>query len=73
MHIPLSDLPGRAAEVPAGRVWVYRRSGYRSMIAASLLAAADRQVISIKDDFTSADGAGLTLTRRHGQAKEIPR
>jgi rhodanese-related sulfurtransferase len=43
VHIPLSALPQRLAEVPAGRpVAVYCAGGYRSSIAASLLRAAGR-------------------------------
>ena len=67
VHIPFSDLPSRAGEVPAGEVWVYCHSGYRATVAASILAAAGRQVISIDDDFANAAGAGLTLTRHRGQ------
>ncbi len=73
VHIPFSDLPGRTGEVPAGQVWVYCHSGYRAIVAASILAAADRQVISIDDDFDNAEGAGLTLTNDEGRPKESTR
>ena len=65
VHIPFSELPRRAAEVPPGEVWVYCRTGYCSMVAASILAAAGRQVISIDDAFDNAE-AGLALTRNDG-------
>jgi len=42
-------------------VWVYCRTGYRSTIAASILAAHGRTVISIDDEFTNAAAAGLPL------------
>ena len=45
-HIPLAQLPNRMAEVPAGPVLVICGSGYRSAIAASLLAAAGRDEIA---------------------------
>jgi hydroxyacylglutathione hydrolase len=60
-HIPLHDLPGRLADVPSGEVWVHCQSGYRSMTAASLLATADRQVISVNDHFSNAASAGVPL------------
>jgi rhodanese-related sulfurtransferase len=44
---------------------VYCRTGYRFMVAASILAAAGRQVISIDDAFDNAE-AGLALTRNDG-------
>jgi hydroxyacylglutathione hydrolase len=61
MHIPLHELPGRFAEIPAGEVWVHCHSGYRALAAASLLAAHGRQVISVDDDFGNAGTAGLPL------------
>ena len=63
VHIPFSELPGRLGEVPAGEVWVHCHSGYRSMVAASMLAARGRRVISIDDDYANAETAGLPLAR----------
>ncbi len=62
-HIPLHELPGRLAEVPAGEVWVHCHSGYRAQVAASLLAAGGRQVISVDDDFGNAATAGLPMVQ----------
>ena len=59
IHIPFSELPGRSGEIPAGDVWVYCHTGYRAMVAASILAAAGRHVISIDDGFDNAEDAGL--------------
>jgi hydroxyacylglutathione hydrolase len=73
VHIPFHELPRRAGEIPPGEVWVYCRTGYRSTVAASILAAAGRQVISIDDEFGNAEGAGMTLARNYGQSKETPR
>jgi glyoxylase-like metal-dependent hydrolase (beta-lactamase superfamily II)/rhodanese-related sulfurtransferase len=39
LHIPLSQLPARRAELPPGPVVTYCQSGYRSSAAASLLQA----------------------------------
>ena len=61
VHIPLHELPSKIAELPPGEVWVHCESGYRSMVAASMLAARGRQVVGIDDDFASAAAAGLAL------------
>ena len=61
VHIPLHELPGRAAELPPGEVWVHCESGYRSVLAASILAARGQRVVSVDDDFASAAAAGLSL------------
>ena len=66
VHIPFSELPRRVGEIPPGEVWVYCRTGYRSTVAASILAAAGRRVVSIDDEFDNAGAAGLTLTRDDG-------
>src|SRR5262249_5613776 len=36
-HIPFSELPGRAGELPAGEGWVHCQGGGRALVAASLL------------------------------------
>ena len=61
LHIPLPDLPARLSEVPPGEIWVHCRSGYRAAIAASMLQAAGRPVVSVDDDFTQAGPAGLPV------------
>jgi hydroxyacylglutathione hydrolase len=60
-HLPLHDLPGRLDDVPPGEVWVHCQSGYRATVAASLLAAPGRQVISVNDHFSNAASAGVPL------------
>jgi hydroxyacylglutathione hydrolase len=62
-HIPFNELPGRLDEIPPGQVWVHCHSGYRSMVAASMLAARGRSVTSIDDEFDNAGTAGVRLTR----------
>ena len=61
VHIPLHELPGRLDHVPPGEVWVHCHSGYRSTVAASLLAARGRQVVGVDDDFGNAAAAGLPI------------
>jgi hydroxyacylglutathione hydrolase len=62
VNIPVHELPGRMGEVPAGEVWVHCAAGYRASIAASLLAAAGRQLVAIDDTFDNARAAGLPVT-----------
>jgi hydroxyacylglutathione hydrolase len=71
VHIPLHDLPYRLDEVPPAEVWVHCRTGYRSTVAASLLATRGRGVISIDDDIGNATTAGLPVVQT--QAKEARR
>jgi hydroxyacylglutathione hydrolase len=70
IHIPFSDLPGRDGEIPEGDVWVYCHSGYRATVAASVLAARGRHVISVNDEFGNAEGAGLPIARPDGSHGE---
>ncbi len=69
VHIPLHDLPARLGQVPDGEVWVHCRSGYRAIVAASILDAADRTVVAIDDEYHHAAEAGLPLTRDQANGK----
>ena len=62
VNIPLHELPRRAADVPAGEVWVHCAGGYRASIAASVLAAAGCHLVSVDDSFRNAAQAGLPVT-----------
>ncbi|GHE38950.1 DUF1416 domain-containing protein [Streptomyces lavendulocolor] len=53
-HVHLPDLPGAIPDLPEAETWVHCHSGFRSAIAASLLAAAGRQVVLIDDTFDHA-------------------
>ncbi|BCY09294.1 MBL fold metallo-hydrolase [Actinoplanes sp. L3-i22] len=64
VHIPLHDLPRRLHDLPEGEIWVHCAAGYRAAIAASLLAAAGRQVVAVDDDFANAAAAGLPVLRQ---------
>ncbi|WP_427383590.1 MBL fold metallo-hydrolase [Janibacter sp. G56] len=60
--IPLHELLGRLADVPAGEVWVHCAGGYRASIAASVLAANGHPVVAIDDSFgESAAASGLPV------------
>ena len=62
VNIPLHELVGRVGEVPDGEVWVHCQAGYRASIAASVLAAAGRPVVTVDDDFDKASESGLPVT-----------
>jgi glyoxylase-like metal-dependent hydrolase (beta-lactamase superfamily II)/rhodanese-related sulfurtransferase len=59
LHIPLQDLRARMGEVPRAEIWVHCRSGYRAVVAASLLQAAGHAVVAVDDEFARAAEAGL--------------
>jgi glyoxylase-like metal-dependent hydrolase (beta-lactamase superfamily II)/rhodanese-related sulfurtransferase len=61
VHVPLHDLPARIGELPSGEVWVHCQAGYRASVAASLLDAADRDVVAVDDDFDRAAKVGLPV------------
>ncbi len=62
MHIPFWEVEQRAAEVPAGEVWVHCASGFRASIGASILDRAGRQVVHVDDDWERAAHLGLPVT-----------
>lgn len=62
VHIPIHEVRSRIGEVPPGVVWVHCAGGMRAAIAASLLDAAGREVVSVDDGFDAATEAGLTLS-----------
>nr|WP_189181050.1 MBL fold metallo-hydrolase [Microbispora rosea] len=57
VHIPLHELPSRLREVPDGEVWTHCASGYRASIAASILAAAGRDVVAVLDEYDDRPAA----------------
>jgi glyoxylase-like metal-dependent hydrolase (beta-lactamase superfamily II)/rhodanese-related sulfurtransferase len=65
IHIPLHELPGRLAELPDGELWVYCRSGYRASVAASILDAAGRTVVTVDDGYDRAAAAGLPIAGQY--------
>lgn len=61
-NMPLHELVTHAHHVPIGELWVHCESGYRSSIAASLLARAGYPVVLIDDAFDHAGEVGLDMT-----------
>jgi len=60
-HMPINELLFRTSELPGGRLAVHCGSGYRAAIAASILDAADRDVIFVNDDWTNAAQARIEI------------
>lgn len=60
-NVPLHELLAHAHHVPAGELWVHCESGYRSSIAASLLARAGYPVVLVDDMFEHASDARLPM------------
>ncbi len=66
-HIPLSQLPRRAAEVPKGRAVVtVCRSGSRSARAATMLAGEGREVSNLSGGMHAWARAGLPVVAKGG-------
>ncbi|MGI5270426.1 MBL fold metallo-hydrolase [Nonomuraea sp. CA-218870] len=62
VNAPLHELRSRIPELPEGRLWIHCQSGYRASVAASLLAAAGRDVVAVDDHFDRVADAGLPVT-----------
>jgi glyoxylase-like metal-dependent hydrolase (beta-lactamase superfamily II) len=71
-HVPLHDLPAQVGQVKAWSdaaahagadptVWVTCGSGFRAMVAASLLARAGVPVVAVDDQFSAAPATGLSI------------
>ncbi len=71
-HIPLSQLPGRAAELPKSRAVVtVCRSGARSARAAAMLARQGREVSNLAGGMRAWARAGLPVVARGGGAGRV--
>jgi rhodanese-related sulfurtransferase len=66
VNIPIHEIADRVGDVPDGEVWVHCQSGYRASIAASFLAAAGRDLVTVDDDFPKAAEAGLPIIKDQG-------
>jgi len=64
VHVPFWEIESRAAEVPAGEIWVHCASGFRASIGASILERAGRRVVHVDDDWENAARSGLPLDPR---------
>ena len=71
-HIPLGQLPRRAAELPKSRAVVtVCRSGARSARAATMLARQGREVSNLAGGMRAWARAGLPVVARGGGAGRV--
>ena len=71
-HIPLSQLPTRMKELPAGRrIVTVCRSGARSRRAAVLLAREGRRVTNLSGGMAAWAAAGLPVVAKGGRPGTI--
>jgi glyoxylase-like metal-dependent hydrolase (beta-lactamase superfamily II)/rhodanese-related sulfurtransferase len=66
LHIPLSQLQARRAELPKAPLVVYCQSGYRSSAAASLLEAWGHRVTDLDGGYQAWE-SDTTAGARHGE------
>lgn len=72
LHIALSELSERMADVPAEERWIaVCRSGNRSARAAALLASQGRDVVNLQGGLTRWHGHGYPLVDVHGGAGTV--
>ena len=70
-HIPLGQVGARAAEVPAGEVYIICKLGGRSAQATQILSAAGKQVTNIAGGMTAWAGAGKPMVSESGQTPYV--
>jgi rhodanese-related sulfurtransferase len=66
-HIPLGQVGERAAEVPAGPVFIICKLGGRSAQATKILSDAGKQVTNVAGGMTAWAGAGKPMVSDTGQ------
>ncbi|MDQ3466135.1 MAG: MBL fold metallo-hydrolase [Actinomycetota bacterium] len=59
LHVPLTNLIERLADLPDRKLWVHCASGFRASIATSLLDGAGRDVVLLDDEYDKAVESGL--------------
>jgi rhodanese-related sulfurtransferase len=71
-HIPLSQLPNRAKEIPADRLVIFAcRSGNRSSRAASWHAKQREDVANLKGGMAAWSRAGLPVIAKGGRPGRV--
>lgn len=70
-HIPLGEVSARAAEVPAGAVYVICKVGGRSAMAAALLSRAGKQAVNVEGGMAAWAGAGKPMVSTSGNAPYV--
>jgi glyoxylase-like metal-dependent hydrolase (beta-lactamase superfamily II)/rhodanese-related sulfurtransferase len=70
LHVPLHLLADRLADLPGTRLWVHCTSGFRAATAASMLAAAGRDVVLVDAEFDTAAAAGVPVESGRSAGRE---
>ena len=71
LHIPLSDLPVRMAEVPEGQVLVVCRVGGRSAHAAGYLQQRGHDVVNLHGGMLEWEAAGRPMVSELGRSARV--
>jgi rhodanese-related sulfurtransferase len=71
IHIPLSELPGRLDEVPAGQTLVVCKVGGRSAQAVGWLAQQGRDVVNLDGGMLDWEAAGRAMVSETGQPPQV--
>lgn len=72
LHIPLTDLPGRLADLPpAAPLVVTCRSGGRSARATAYLQGLGIDAVNLDGGMRAWDAAGRPMVSETGQAPEV--
>jgi rhodanese-related sulfurtransferase len=66
LFLPMSELPGRLAELPAGRLAIVCRTGSRSGMVADWLAASGTDAINVAGGMKAWQAAGLPIEPEDG-------
>jgi rhodanese-related sulfurtransferase len=64
--LPMSELPGRVAELPAGRLAIVCRSGSRSGMVADWLASSGTDAVNVSGGMKAWVAAGLPIEPADG-------
>ncbi len=71
IHVPLSLLPLRIGEVPAGQVLVVCKVGGRSAQAVSYLSQQGYDAVNLAGGMLAWEGAGRPMVSENGQAPQV--
>ena len=71
IHIPLSELPGRLAEVPDGQTLVVCKIGGRSAQATMYLAAQGHEVVNLDGGMIDWAAVGRPMVSELGQPAHV--
>jgi len=71
LHIPLSELPARVAELPEGRFLVTCKAGGRSAQAVAWLAANGHEAVNLAGGMLDWQAAGRPMVSENGSTPTV--